>query len=129
MRHHAPASFPRSYRNTQLVSGYVDARDANGVIQAAYLRDAVLEGRSARVATEIRSLPGFTRPVVIQVADFLDDRQAYEQTYFLRVAGAGILIAMIAVLLFYGAVTWGLGPFASLTRQIDRKSTRLNSSH
>ncbi|MCJ2187960.1 sensor histidine kinase [Novosphingobium beihaiensis] len=118
MPRHQPASFPRSYRDTQLVQGYVDARDAKGVIQAAYLRDAVLEDRSVRIATEIRTLPGFTRPVVIQVADFLDDRQAYEQTYFLRVAGAGVLIVMAAVLLFYGAVTWGLGPFASLTRQI-----------
>lgn len=116
--HHPPASFPRSYRDTQLVRGYVDARDAEGVIQPAYLRDAELQGRSVRIATEIRRLPGFARPVVVQVADFLDDRHAYEQTYFLRVAGAGILIAMAAVLLFYGAITWGLGPFASLTRQI-----------
>lgn len=128
MPRHAPASFPRSYRNTQLVQGYVDARDAEGVIQAAYLRDAVLEGRSVRIATEIRTLPGFPRPVVVQVADFLDDRQAYEQTYFLRVAGAGILIAMTAVLLFYGAITWGLGPFASLTRQIGA-ARRLSTSH
>lgn len=128
MPRHAPASFPRSYRDTQLVSGYVDARDAEGVIQAAYLRDAVLKGRSVRIATEIRTLPGFTRPVVVQVADFLDDRQAYEQTYFLRVAGAGILIAMTAVLLFYGAITWGLGPFASLTRQIGA-ARRLSTSH
>ena len=118
MPRHTPASFPRSYRNTRLVQGYVDARDARGVIQAAYLRDAILEGRSVRIATEIRKLPAFTRPMVIQVADFLDDREAYEQTYFLRVLGAGVLISMIAVLLFYGAITWGLGPFASLTQQI-----------
>ncbi|MEJ2409834.1 MAG: sensor histidine kinase [Novosphingobium sp.] len=125
---HPPASFPLSYRDTQLVRGYVDARDAKGVIQPAYLRDAVLEGRSVRIATEIRTLPGFPHPVVIQVADFLGDRQAYEQKFFLRVAGAGILIVMTAVLLFYGAVTWGLGPFASLTRQIDA-ARRPSTSH
>ncbi|MCT2401515.1 sensor histidine kinase [Novosphingobium mangrovi (ex Huang et al. 2023)] len=116
---HAPASFPKSYRDTMLVRGYVDAQDAEGVIQPAYLRDAVLEGRPVRIATEIRVLHRSARPVVIQVADFLDDRQAYEQIYFLRVLGAGILVAMIAVLLFYGAITWGLRPFAALTAQID----------
>lgn len=122
--HHAPASFPRTYRDTRLVRGYVDARDANGVVQPAYLRDAVLQGRSARIATEIRVLHRSARPVVIQVADFLDDREAYEQTYFLRVLGAGILISMIALLLFYGAVTWGLRPFASLTAQIEAARRR-----
>ncbi|SFF90486.1 two-component system, OmpR family, sensor histidine kinase TctE [Novosphingobium sp. CF614] len=128
MPHHAPAGFPSSYRNTRLVSGYVDARDAEGVIQPAYLRDAVLEGRPVRIATEIRVLQHSGRPVAIQVADFLDDRTAYEQTYFLRVVGAGILIVMIAVLLFYGAITWGLRPFASLTAQIE-KARKLTSSH
>jgi two-component system sensor histidine kinase TctE len=118
MPRHQPATFSRSYRNTQLVAGYVDARDAEGVIQPAYLRDAVLAGRSMRIATEVRILRGFSSPVVIQVADFLDDREAYEQSYFLRVMGAGVLVVMMAVLLFYGAITWGLKPFASLTAQI-----------
>lgn len=118
-RRHPAASFPRSYRDARLVRGYVDARDARGVIQPAYLRDAILQGRPARVATEVRVLRRGARPVVIQVADFLDDRNAYEQTYFLRVLGAGILISMISLLLFYGAVTWGLRSFASLTAQIE----------
>lgn len=116
---HAPASFPASYRDAPLVNGYVDPRDAKGVVQPVYLRNAVLEGRTMRIATEIRILRRSARPVVIQVADVLDDRRAYEQTYFMRVLGAGILIAMIAVLLFYGAITWGLKPFASLTAQIE----------
>jgi len=109
------ASFPRTYRNTRLMGGYVDPRDAEGVLQPAYLRDGLLGGKPVRIATEIRRLHRNGRPVVIQVADFVDDRIAYQQTYFLRVVGAGVLIAMIAVLLFYWAITWGLRPFASLT--------------
>lgn len=116
---HEPARFPRDYRDTVLVNGYVDAADAKGVIQPTYLRDGTLDGRPVRIAAEIRRVPGLDRPVVIQAADFLDDRDAYELTYYLRVAGAGVLVAMIALLLFYGAITWGLRPFASLTAQID----------
>ncbi|MCJ2182756.1 HAMP domain-containing histidine kinase [Novosphingobium sp. 1949] len=115
---HEPASFPRSYRDPVLVNGYVNPADSIGVIQPVYLREATLDGRPVRIATEIRLLRRLDRPVVVQAADFLDDRWAYEQTYFLRVAGAGVLIGMIGVLLFYGAITWGLGPFASLTAQI-----------
>lgn len=111
---HEPASFPRSYRDPPLAS-----RATGDVPQPAYLRKAMLGERAVRVATEIRFVPRLGRTVVIQAADFLDVRQAYEQIYYLRVAGAGVLIGMIALLLFYGAITWGLGPFASLTAQID----------
>ncbi|RKF21155.1 sensor histidine kinase [Altericroceibacterium spongiae] len=116
---HPPAHFPNSFRYPRLTRGYVDAHDARGVLQPAYLRYTTLEGRPVRVATEIRLLSNSDVPAVIQVADFLDDRRAYEQSYFLRVLSAGVLVAMIALLLFYGAITWGLQPFASLTRQID----------
>lgn len=113
------ASFPRTYRNTPLTGGYVDPRDAGGVIQPAYLRDGRLRDKPVRIATEIRRLHRNGRAVVVQVADFVDDRWAYQQTYFLRVLGAGVLIAMTAVLLFYWAITWGLRPFASLAGQIE----------
>ncbi|GLK43452.1 MULTISPECIES: sensor histidine kinase [Novosphingobium] len=113
------ASFPRTYRNTPLTGGYVDPRDADGVIQPGYLRDGTLGGKPVRIATEIRRLHRNGHAVVVQVADFVDDRWAYQQTYFLRVLGAGVLIAMTAVLLFYWAITWGLRPFASLTGQIE----------
>lgn len=113
------ASFPRTFRNTHLTAGYVDTRDAQGVVQPAYLRDAMLGDKPVRVATEVRRLRRNGHAVVVQVADFTDDRAAYLQTYFLRVVGAGVLIAMMAVVLFYGAITWGLRPFASLTGQIE----------
>ena len=119
---HEPAFFPRRYGNRRLMRDYLDAREAGDIIQPAYLRSAKLEGRPVRIATEIRVLHRPARPVAMQVAEFLDEEQAYEQTYFLRVLGAGILIVMIAVLLFYGAITWGLRPFASLTDQIDSAS-------
>lgn len=126
---HEPAHFARSGRDPLLPGDFAEDGSPSGVFQPAYLRDGVLEGRPVRIATEIRlfSHRG-ARPMVIQAAEFLDDREAYEQIYYLRVGGAGVLIVMIALLLFYGAITWGLGPFASLTAQIDeaRKHTRPN---
>ena len=116
---HEPASFPRSYGDTLLARGELAANSSPGVVQPAYLRDAKVGGRPVRIAAEMRILRHSGPPVLIQAADFLDQRGAFEQTYYFRVAGAGILIVMIALLLFYGAITWGLAPFASLTAQID----------
>jgi two-component system sensor histidine kinase TctE len=116
---HPAATFPRTFRNTPLVRGYVDPGDAIAVLQPAYLRYGSLFGKPVRIATEIRLLKGDPHPVVIQVADFLDDRRMYEQSRFLQVISAGILIAMLAVLLFYWAITWGLKPFSALTDQVE----------
>ena len=116
---HEPASFPRGYRIPALIDSYPDSQDVTGLVQPTYLREGVLEGRPVRIAAEIRYVSDLDRTIMIQAADFLDDRDAYELTYYLRVAGAGVLVALIALLLFYGAITWGLGPFASLTAQID----------
>jgi two-component system sensor histidine kinase TctE len=122
---HEPPTYPRNYRDAQLARG--DRANAS-VIQPAYLRKGVVRGRAVRIAAEIRVLHRGGPPVLIQTAEFLDEREAFEQTYYLRVAGASILIVMIALLLFYGAITWGLGPFASLTAQIDdaRRHARPN---
>jgi two-component system sensor histidine kinase TctE len=122
---HEPTNFPRSYREAPLARS---DRANDGVIQPAYLREAKVRGRAVRIATEIRVPHGSGPLVLIQTAEFLDDRKAFEQTYYLRVAGAGVLIVMIALLLFYGAITWGLGPFASLAAQIDdaRRHARAN---
>jgi len=117
-RHPAIPS-PDSYRWTKSYRGYVDPNDARGIIQAAYLRDGIVQGRPARIAMETRLVPGDPLPVVIQVASYFDDRSSYVFSQFLQVIGGGILILMIAVLLFYEAITWGLKPFSRLTGQVE----------
>lgn len=116
---HPPAPLTDSYRKTKLYRGYLDPDDAKTVIQAAYLRSGRLDGRAARIATEIRLIKGDRRPVVIQVADYVDDRNAYIFSQSLQVIGGGTLILLIAVLLFYQAITWGLKPFSNLTEQVE----------
>lgn len=125
---HEPAYFPRSYGDPLVPQNYSAASLARDMAQPAYLHEAKVGNRTARIATEIRILRQHSAPILIQVADFIEDRQAYKQIYYFRVAGAGVLIVMIALLLFYGAITWGLEPFATLTAQIDaaRRGTRTN---
>ncbi len=116
---HPPATFPQPFRDVRLDRGYVDPRDAETVVQAAYLRNGMLNGKEVRIATEIRRIQDDPHAIAIQVADFRDDRRAYEQGYYLQVAGGGVLILMIAVLLFWWAISWGLAPFAGLTAQVE----------
>jgi two-component system sensor histidine kinase TctE len=115
---HTPATFPTAYRHTPLHRGYVDPKDASTVIQTAYLRDGLFNGKPARIATETRRIRGDPHPMAISIADYVDDRRNYEQGMFLQVIGGGILIMIIAVLLFWWAIVWGLKPFSALTEQV-----------
>lgn len=116
---HAPTTFPQPFRDTPLHRGYIDGQDAQSVVQAAYLRDGILRGKPARIAMEVRRIKGDPHALAIQIADYVDDRRAYEQDLFLQVIGGGVLIMIIAVLLFFWAITWGLAPLAALTGQVE----------
>ncbi|WP_159874339.1 sensor histidine kinase N-terminal domain-containing protein [Novosphingobium sp. 9U] len=102
---HEPPRFPSSYREAPFTYARLADHADVGVIQPAYLREASFGGRALRIAAEVRRLDPGGPSILIQAADYLDDRRAFEQTYYMRVAGAGVLILMIALLLFYGAVT------------------------
>lgn len=116
---HPPAALTESYGKTRLYRGYLDPKDARTVLQAAYLRTGQFDGRAVRIATETRLVSGERRPVVVQVAQYVDDRNAYIFSQSLHVLGGGTLILLIAVLLFYQAITWGLKPFSNLTDQVE----------
>jgi len=120
---HPPTEFPKQARGTPMVRGYVHAQDAASVTQAAYLRNGTLHGRPARIATEIRRLDGGPDLVAIQIADYVDDQQAYTRRYALQIAGEGAATLIVAVLLIWLAIGWGLRPFAALTRQVGAAQT------
>lgn len=115
---HAPATFVNAYRDTPMVRGYLDPEDAQDVTQAAYLRNGTLRGRPARIATEMRRVADYPGPIVIQVADFIDDREAYEHQFLVRVILYGLAVLAVSAVLFWWAIAWGLRPFFQLTEQV-----------
>lgn len=115
---HPGARFTVTSRDPALTRGYVDPRDAEGVVQPAYLRDGMLNGRPVRIATEMRTLKHNGHLVAVQVADFTEDRALATRVALQRVVSASVLVTLVALLLFYSALAWGLIPFATLTNRI-----------
>ena len=115
---HPPVTFSSGLRPTPLTRGYIHPADAENVVQAAYLRDGMMGNRPVRIATEIRRMSDTGALVTIQIADYLDDRSAYEVSYFAKLAAGGLAILLIAAVFVWWAVTWGLKPFSALTAQI-----------
>jgi|GEM_PF-267196 len=115
---HPGARFTLTSRDPVLTRGYVDPRDAEGVVQPAYLHDGMLNGRPVRIATEMRRLTRNGHLVAVQVADFLENREMSTRVALQRVVSASVLVTLIALVLFYSALAWGLIPFATLTDRI-----------
>ncbi|MFT3976676.1 MAG: HAMP domain-containing sensor histidine kinase [Sphingomonas bacterium] len=115
---HPPAQFKKQARDTPMVRGYIDAEDAANVTQAAYLRDGTLHDRPARIATEIRRLGAKGDLVAVQIADYVDDQRIYNYTYFAQIAAEGVAVLLVAGVLVWLAIGWGLRPLAALTRQV-----------
>lgn len=116
---HPPTTFVNSYRDTRLVRGYADPRDAAGVVQAAYLRDGMLHGRPVRIGTEYRTIAGYGGTVALQVADFSDDRRAYEDQVLYHIILYAVGTLLVSAGLVWAAISWGLQPMLQLTRQIE----------
>ncbi|RSU47250.1 ATP-binding protein [Sphingobium yanoikuyae] len=116
---HPPATFKNAYRKTPLVRGYLDPADAHYVTQAAYLRSGTLHGKPVRIATEMRRAYGDDRLIAIQIADYLDDRSAYERLFLRQVLLVGVAVLLVTGLLFWWAIRWGLRPLSDLTGQVE----------
>ena len=116
---HEPVTFFNAYRANPTVRGYLTPADAKNVTQAAYLRDSTLRGKPVRIATEIRRPAGESGLIVIQIADYVDDRMAYERRFMGRVLMVGLAVLLVTGLLFWWAIRWGLRPLIDLTRQVE----------
>lgn len=82
--------------------------------------DGEIFGQRIRIATQVRQLPREKIPVVVQLAETLNERRS--QT-FQMLAGLIILELMlvaIAALLVRPAVSWGLKPVTRLQEQLTR---------
>ena len=86
--------------------------------------DAVYFGEPVRIGSYARlldpPLAGQTTPqrVVIQVAESLESREAFERTLLLQSIGRDFLLIVAATGLLVGAVAWALRPLARLRAEV-----------
>jgi two-component system sensor histidine kinase TctE len=103
------------------MSEYVDPGDGEAVTTSAYIREGTLRGEPARIAAEVRRVPGFAEPVVIQIAVeervlMGDERNSIN--YILIAAG---LTLLVGVLLYWRATKWAVRPFLELQGQLEAR--------
>ncbi len=109
---------------SRLVTGYAafplaDAVDVSD--EKPSFRYARFLDQDVRVVTEARHLPQTKLPVIIQVAETLDERSALTRKMML---GFGLLEATLvgfAVLLIRPAIRWGLKPVTQVQREISSR--------
>ncbi len=105
----------------RLVTGYPelhvpDARSFSAN-ETAFRYDTC-RGQAVRVGLQVRRLPGVAEPVVIQVAETLDERWALSLRMLLGLVALEILLVIVAAMLVWPAVRWGLRPVTSLQREL-----------
>jgi len=104
------------------LSEYVDPEDNVTVVTPAYVRPGVFRGEPARIATEVRRVPGFAQPVVIQIAieeAVLMKGERESVRYILMAVG---LTLLVGVMLYWRATKWAIRPFTDLQAQLESRS-------
>jgi two-component system sensor histidine kinase TctE len=105
------------------LSEYVDSGDAVAVVKRAYIRKGSFQGQPVRIATEIRHVPGFEHPVVIQIAiweSVLNVEEHNSLKYILMAASAALLIAVV---IYWRATKWAVRPFMELQSQVEARGS------
>lgn len=109
-----------------LVTGYPDLRTLpNATPQAPSFADMVVRGVPVRMAQQSVAIPGRDRPVVVSIAQSLDSRRASQFELYRSLLLLPSLLVVLAALLIWPAVNWGL---RSLNRLIDDLAARSSAS-
>jgi two-component system sensor histidine kinase TctE len=99
-----------------LVTGRPQFRDA------VYFGEPVRVGSYARVLDQPLGGQATPQRVVIQVAESLESRSAFERTLLLQSIGRDLVLVTMAVGLLVGAIGWALRPLARLRREVLERS-------
>lgn len=106
------------------ITGYRDFPHVEGTVASAeetlFRYDRYLD-QPVRVATRARYLPRNRQPVIVEVAETLDERQALSRAMLFRLVLLEALLVMMAALLIRPAIRWGLLPLTKLQRQISAR--------
>ena len=111
-----------SYRG-KLVTGYPELSviTENLAANDVRFRDGTFRGAPIRIAYEARLVPQLGSPVIVQVAETIENRTALANRMLAALAAGEVtLLAIIAGLVFWG-VDWGLRPLSVLRREVDAR--------
>ncbi len=110
-----------------LLTGYADlpAPDpATLSIDVPRFRFATYRDQRIRIAEVRRALPAIGPPVVVQVAETLDNRRALTRRLLTALAVGEVALVGIAVLLLRPALGWSLRPLARLRGAVEARDGR-----
>jgi two-component system, OmpR family, sensor histidine kinase TctE len=112
------------HQGTRLLTGYDDfpKADIAGMSDGSptFRYDRYLDQR-VRVVTEIRHLPQMALPVVVQVAETLDERGALTRRMLIGLVLLELTLVGFAVLLIWPAIRWGLKPVTLVQQQMENR--------
>lgn len=111
----------------RLLTGYADlpAPDpATLSAEAPRFRYAAYRGQPIRIAEIRRDLPRIAAPVVVQVAETLDNRTALRNRLVMALLIGECVLVGIVLLLIRPALGWSLRPLADLRQVIEARDTR-----
>lgn len=78
-------------------------------------------GQPVRIATQARYLPRTSQPVVVQVAETLDERRDLTRRMLIGLAVLETLMIVVAAVLMRPAVRWGISPLTRLQKTIEAR--------
>ena len=110
-----------------LLTGYADlpAPDpAMLAVDVPRFRFARYRGQDVRIAEVRRALPRIDRPVVVQIAETLDNRSALNRRLILALLVGECVLVGAAALLLRPALGWSLRPLARLRGAVEARDGR-----
>lgn len=112
---------------SRLLTGYADIpapRVSELTIDTPRFRYARYQDQDIRIAEVRRSLPRIAEPVIVQVAETLDGRNALWRRLVTALLVGELVLVGMAVLLTRPALAWSLKPLARLRGAVAARDTR-----
>lgn len=111
----------------RLLTGYADlpAPDIGRLsVDEPHFRYADYRGQRIRIGETLRNLPRIDAPVVVQVAETLDNREALRWRLMTALLLGELVLLGAALALIRPALGWSLRPLADLRTTIEARETR-----
>ncbi|MCI4591718.1 sensor histidine kinase [Sphingobium sp. BYY-5] len=109
---------------SELLTGYADlpAPDpATMAVDQPRFRFARYRDQGVRIAEVKRMLPRIDRPVIVQVAETLDNRKTLARRLTIALLLGEVALVGVAILLLRPALGWSLRPLARLRRSVEAR--------